>query len=188
MKRSFYENPLREGRLEFRFSKEPGATRYDKWTSHTQFFAKCCKKAVDFLLPLFDEKVLIITEIKDFKRIDKKGRYKNGKYSVELCNDVAQKIVDTLSALAKPAKLKQNEEQEFAKNTRLFSKKAVFHWELKGSVRADIRKQQFMHMTKRLKARLHELRSACTHVKVSNIADYNYPRQKNWWDVTRMQK
>lgn len=186
MKRSFYENPLQEGRLQFRFSKEPGATRYDKWTSHTQFFAKCGKKAVDFLLQLFDENVLIITEIKDFKRIDKKGRYKNGRFSMELCTDVAQKIVDTISALDKPEKLKRREEQDFAKGTGRLARKAVFHWEMKDSVRTDVRKQQLMNMTKALKSRLHALGSACTHVKVSNIRDY--PVDKKWWTVTRIQK
>ena len=104
----------------------------------------------------------------------------------KLCIDVAQKIVDTISALDKPEKLKRKEEQDFARDTGRLARKAVFHWELKDSVRTDVRKQQLMNMTKVLKSRLHALGSACTHVKVSNIRDY--PVDETWWTVTRIRK
>lgn len=187
-RRKFFENPFDEGSLRFTFKGHNGATRYDKWESHLMKFAPKGKKGVDFLLLLDREQLLILTEIKDFERIDKKGRYKNGKYSLKLCKDVAQKFYDTLEALNSPADLVDSEERSFAKKVYKLGKKAVFHWELKKNLRCDIRKQQYVLMAQGLKAQMHALRIPCVHVHVFNIHDYPMPDKYKWWAVIRVQK
>lgn len=181
-----FENPFYEGSLRFTFNGRNGATRYDKWKSHLMKFAPKDKKAVDFLLLLERERSLILTEIKDFERIDKKGKYKNGKYSLTLCKDVAKKFYDTLEALNLPFDLVDSEERAFAMKALNFEKKAVFHWELKRNLRRDIRTGQYAQMKRQLKAWMHGLKIPSVHVYVYNVSDYLAPDK--WWIAKRVQK
>lgn len=149
-------------------------------------FAPKGKKGVDFLILLEREQLLILTELKNFERIDKKGRYKKGTYSFELCKDVAQKFCDTLEGLNSPSDLVECEERSFAMKVFKLKNKAVFHWELKKTLRCDIRKQQYVLMAKGLKAQMHALKNPSVHVLVFNIHDY--PAPCSWWTVKRIQK
>lgn len=183
---SFFENPFVEGKLRFDFPNGPGATRYDQWDTHVNVFAaRDEKKAVDFLYVDGQNNLLYLTEIKDFDRIDKKGRYKNGKYSQELRDDVALKFHDTLEGIAKPNSLTQNEEMAFARSVASMDRRAVFHWEVKPSVRKDIRKRMLVDMQTALKARLHKLKSV-VHVRVVNIKDTKSCQRP--WAVKRIRK
>ena len=183
---SFFENPFVEGKLQFDFPDGPGATRYDQWDTHVNVFAaKDEKKAVDFLYVDGQNNLLYLTEIKDFDRIDKKGRYKNGKYSLELRDDVALKFHDTLEGIATPSRLTHRAEQTFSRAVKSLARRAVFHWEIKPSVRADVRKSMLVTMETALKARLHKLKSI-VHVRVMNIKDTK-PSQRPW-AVKRIRK
>lgn len=182
----FFENPFIEGKLRFDFPKGQAATRYDQWDTHVSVFAtRHGKTAVDFLYPGWTAELLYLTEIKDFDRVDKKGRYKNGTYSQELRDDVAQKFHDTLEGIAKSDRLTRKDEKAFSISVASLGRRAVFHWEVKPGVRADIRKQMLVNMQTALKARLHKLKSI-VHVKVMNIRDTR-PEQRPW-KVTRMQR
>lgn len=182
----FFENPFAEGGLRFDFPCDPGATRYDRWDTHVDVFAKKNgKKAVDFLYVDKPNDLLYLTEIKDFDRIDKKGRYKNGKYSLELRDDVALKFHDTIEGIATPSRLTRKAEQNFSRAVKLLARKAVFHWEVKPSVRADVRKSMLVTMETALKARLHKLKSV-VHVRVMNIKDTKSSQRP--WAVKRIRK
>lgn len=175
----FLENPFIEGKLRFDFPVGQAATRYDQWHTHVFVFATRNKKvAVDFLYHDRGGNLLYLTEIKDFDRIDKKGRYKNGTYSQELLEDVAQKFHDTIEGIAKPNRLTQNKEKTYARTVASLNQRAVFHWEVKPSVRKDIRKKMLVDMQVALKARLHKLKSF-VHVRVMNIKDTK-PYQRPW--------
>ena len=182
----FFENPFIEGKLRFDFPDDPGATRYDRWDTHVDVFAsRDGKKAVDFLYVDKPNDLLYLTEIKDFDRIDRKGRYKNGTYSQELLKDVAQKFHDTIEGIAKPKRLTQDEEKAFARAVASLDRRAVFHWEVKPSVRTDIRKKMLVDMQTALKARLHKLKSI-VHVRVMNIKDTKSGQRP--WTVKRIRK
>lgn len=182
----FFENPFAEGQLCFSFPEGRAATRYDKWNTHVSVFAKRDhKKAVDFLYPDTEKELLYLTEIKDFDRIDKKGRYKNGTYSQELRDDVAKKIHDTTEGIADPNRLECKAEKTFAQAVASLGRKAVFHWEVKPSVRADIRKRMLVDMEMALRARLHKLK-CLIHVKVMNIKDTS--RGQRPWTVKRIRR
>ena len=175
----FFENPFVEGKLRFDFPDGGLATRYDRWDTHVFVFATREKKtAVDFLYPDKLNGLLYLTEIKDFDRIDKKGRYKNGTYSQELLEDVAQKFHDTIEGISNSNRLTQSEEKTFVRTVASFDRRAVFHWEVKPSIRLDIRKKMLVDMQTALRARLHKLKSV-VHVRVMNIKDTK-PSQRPW--------
>ena len=175
----FIENPYVEGKLQFDFPPGSGATRYDRWETHVKVFASVYHKtAVDFLFPEPDSDVLYLTEIKDFHRTDGKGRYKNGSFSLTLCNDVAQKFCDTIAGLSVPKKLRTAEERQFAAGHASRIWKCVFHWEVKPSFCSYLRKRWLVDMSRALSARLHTLKVPM-RVKVMNLQD-TLPGQRPW--------
>lgn len=126
---SFFENPFVEGNLAFHFHELRGATRYETWNYHRKI-SPTGKKAVDFIYASTAARQLFFTEIKDFRVILHEGRFKQGGYSRELAEDIARKIMDSISGyenvMVAPA---DDREQIFALETKTYRRVAVFHWE-----------------------------------------------------------
>jgi len=177
---SFWENPFQEGGLSFAFESSVGATRYETWSSHLHVFQQRGMKAVDFIFPLSDSSQLFFTEVKDFQRITREGKYKRGDYSLTLANDTAKKFVDSFSGYNDILNCCENDDEHaFVSSTKAYEKIVVFHWEFN----PEFPRQKRLHDMKTMKAKLRELlEGICSRINIESI---DVHPSKNW-TVTRI--
>lgn len=99
---------ITERTLTFSFSDGCEASKYDDWTFYKKRFQSVAKsKAADILC--LDGGVVWLIEIKDYRRYPRKK-------SIDLCDEVAAKMRDTLSGLAAAYANADNEaEKDFAR-------------------------------------------------------------------------
>jgi len=125
---------------------------------------------VDFLYADHRNEILFVTEIKDFFKITRQGKFKDGLYSEELEDNFVSKVQDTLNGLKSilsSDKATANE-KNFCGQTAYYQIHAVFHWEFEASKKQAVRLNAMSYMKQKLGQRMNQ-----TNIKVhvQNIAD-----------------